>query len=838
MFIKSPRNLFYPITVTELLKQPGDAVERLAPLFSYTYTSVVTLSDRDGNPKKVEQRLPTHFASETDGEVVRWSIAAGDVIERPGHPLVEIEEPCRHELQFGGMCADCGKDMTTVTYAQSMRDSERAPINMAHANTALTVSHEEASRVEEDAKRRLLQNRKLSLVVDLDCTIIHACVERTIDEWKNDPTNPNYEAVKDVHSFLLKSEIPGRTADTYYIKCRPGLTEFLDNISKLYELHVYTAATRGYAQGVCAIVDSDRKLFGDRVLSRDESGNMSLKSLHRLFPVDTKMVVIIDDRADVWRWSPNLVKVQVFDFFKGVGDINSAFLPKRPEDSEKKMDKSLAKSIEAAAEASEATNLTPEVDANKSRRPSAQLPQLVAMSGGNDPNLLHEQTARQEEAVAAQVDERPLAKLQETLDKEDEEEAKKEHDGESDEDEDAAPKPPKPRHVLLRNDDTTLIGLERILRKIHTAFYEEYDRRLASAQGGRIAELRGSEPDSETRPQDDLQLVPDIKEILPDTVSKVLDGVSLVFSGIFMLSINPQDAELSMWAKSLGARVSNRLSKKTTHLVVASDRRTEKIKQAARNGIKIVYRAWLDYALTHYERPEDEPYLLHIDPDDKPGKTSPLPDSEDGTFLSSDDENGATPPIGSEDELSEDEDGMRSRASDDSEKVSVTAEDWNAMSKELDEFMAEAGDTDDDEGTDTADDLDDDASATESHTDAEKPDSGRKVKKRKRNLDSAESTDAEDGDGAANGVPGSQLQRRKKRAMDRVSSLTTNVTSAATDENPLGLPGPAATGPEDDPPISDDDDANLVPPAGEDDADEDAELQAQMMAEFEKYDDG
>ena len=36
---------------------------------------------------------------------------------------------------------------------------------------------------------------------------------------------------------------------------------------------------------------------------------MTQKSLHRLFPVDTSMVVIIDDRADVWEWSPNLVKV-------------------------------------------------------------------------------------------------------------------------------------------------------------------------------------------------------------------------------------------------------------------------------------------------------------------------------------------------------------------------------------------------------------------------------------------------------------------------------------------------------------------------------------------------
>lgn len=26
--------------------------------------------------------------------------------------VVEIDEPCSHEVQFGGMCANCGKDMT------------------------------------------------------------------------------------------------------------------------------------------------------------------------------------------------------------------------------------------------------------------------------------------------------------------------------------------------------------------------------------------------------------------------------------------------------------------------------------------------------------------------------------------------------------------------------------------------------------------------------------------------------------------------------------------------------------------------------------------------------
>jgi RNA polymerase II subunit A C-terminal domain phosphatase len=83
--------------------------------------------------------------------------------------------------------------------------------------------------------------------------------------------------------------------------------------------------TRAYAQEVCAAIDPDGKIFGGRILSRDESGStyqkdicktsvsiitgLTQKSLQRLFPCDTSMVVIIDDRADVWEWSPNLVKV-------------------------------------------------------------------------------------------------------------------------------------------------------------------------------------------------------------------------------------------------------------------------------------------------------------------------------------------------------------------------------------------------------------------------------------------------------------------------------------------------------------------------------------------------
>ena len=86
--------------------------------------------------------------------------------------------------------------------------------------------------------------------------------------------------------------------------------------------------TRAYAEEVCAAIDPGGVFFRGRILSRDESGSkfsscaeveirctytidqgLTQKSLQRLFPCDTSMVVIIDDRADVWEWSPNLVKV-------------------------------------------------------------------------------------------------------------------------------------------------------------------------------------------------------------------------------------------------------------------------------------------------------------------------------------------------------------------------------------------------------------------------------------------------------------------------------------------------------------------------------------------------
>jgi RNA polymerase II subunit A C-terminal domain phosphatase len=53
--------------------------------------------------------------------------------------LFEIEEPCSHSVQYGGLCCECGKDMTERDYT-SFSYADRATINMSHDNSGLTVS--------------------------------------------------------------------------------------------------------------------------------------------------------------------------------------------------------------------------------------------------------------------------------------------------------------------------------------------------------------------------------------------------------------------------------------------------------------------------------------------------------------------------------------------------------------------------------------------------------------------------------------------------------------------------------------------------------------------------
>ncbi|KAI6136444.1 hypothetical protein F5141DRAFT_1185414 [Pisolithus sp. B1] len=574
-----PSDLPYPIKVLSL--------DRGARLLSYSFKY---------QPPTPGSRSEFRFGTwdcPLEGTVDAWRIRVGEAItlQRAKEHVITIIEPCKHGIQIGGLCGLCGKDMTVYDYT-GFSDASRASIQMTHSAFGPTVSLEEAQKIEQETADRLLESRKLSLIVDLDQTIVHATVDPTVGEWiaegeawearqdkktassstptdsgsdhddtddAEDECNPNWEALKDVRKFRLGPEAlgiprrcgPARTEGKqkhienqgcmYYIKPRPGWQDFLKRLTYKYEMHVYTMGTRAYAEEVCAAIDPDGKVFGGRILSRDESGSLTEKNLQRLFPCDTSMVVVIDDRADVWKWSPNLIKVIPYDFFVGIGDINSAFLPKVDP---------LGSACKTATTPALGESVVPTV----SPSPLSQ-PEEIEQAERECKAML----TRNSLALEAQVEERPLAKKQEELQTASNQTG--ETDSEKTPSESLSPPPShdhsksiSPRKALLKNDDIEL---------------------------KRVGDLLES------------QIIPRMRE-------RTLEGVHILFSSVIPLDTQPDTTEVWNVACMFGAKCYQELSPRVTH-VVAAKHGTAKVDAARkRGGVKIVWLSWFT----------DSPYLL------------------------------------------------------------------------------------------------------------------------------------------------------------------------------------------------------------------------------------
>lgn len=754
--------------------------------------------------------------------------------------VVYVEEPCTHEETFGNLCTTCGVDVTQYAlqyssiqqwqanidrrldnYLTSVPNEARATINTAHNNTALKISQRKANEFGQETTKRLLDAKKLSLVVDLDQTIIQATVEPTVAEWQKDPDHPNYPAVKDIKAFQLNDDGPGMRGCWYYIKLRPGLVEFLEEMAKLYELHVYTMGTRSYAQHVCQIVDPQRRIFGDRILSRDESGSMQAKNLQRLFPVDTDMVVIIDDRADVWSWSPNLIKVLAYDFFVGIGDINAGFLPKqnviaKPKPAPKVITNGTKEAEEAGDE-----NAAPSSDLEA---------QLVAMAGTATDADFTAQTEAQGETIAAQIEDRPLLRRQEALDQLVEAE-----EANGDNSDTSSEHSQKHRHNLLVDNDNELENLQKNLTNVHHAFYEDYDQQKKRISAGRVAELRGDKG-SPKKPSlvDDVLVVPDIKVIMPAMKQQVLRGVVICFTGVIPqghdhkkyvcpkpkpnLRTNISNRhDLGMWVQSFGARINTTLTKSTTHVVAHKDRRTGKVRQATQHeNIQIVSISWLLECFSRWEHVDEGPYLIDFGRDSGPQDSLPFDDFDEGVTLTPSEDGGDVP------ELPDDME---------SEPLSPTFEtkgmDWNEADDELKDFMGSDGES-------ISDLSDSEAEASDSSIGSNK--SGRsQSRKRKRAPSSVDGTETGESldasDPSAENAAGSALQKRRKKASER----TTGLANVTLPEKSSGLPSPETTGPDDEVNGAGEDEEVEENGADEDeeaDDDYDPELEAALLEEL------
>lgn len=112
MIIKFPHTIPFPVTITELLVTPSDGVNRMQGILLYRFTGKFPVITGIDEVNMVEEERTEQFDSPEDGTLSRWLIRVGAVIESPSVGLCEIEEKCSHDVQFAGLCAECGEDMT------------------------------------------------------------------------------------------------------------------------------------------------------------------------------------------------------------------------------------------------------------------------------------------------------------------------------------------------------------------------------------------------------------------------------------------------------------------------------------------------------------------------------------------------------------------------------------------------------------------------------------------------------------------------------------------------------------------------------------------------------
>ncbi|VVC97019.1 unnamed protein product [Leptidea sinapis] len=281
-----------PIKVEKWKVKQGAFVSQGQILFLY--------SDSSGNNSGFKK-----FKALRAGTILTIKVKEGDTAE-PGTCLADLEG-CKHPTVMKDMCAECGADLRV----DERKKLEVAVVPMVHSVPELKVSEELAQKLGREDADRLLKDRKLVLLVDLDQTLVHTT---------NDDIPPNLKGV--LHFFLRGPGSQGRWCHT---RLRPRTKEFLESAAKIYELHVCTFGVRQYAHAIADLLDPEKKFFSHRILSRDECFDARTKSanLKALFPCGDNMVCIIDDREDVWRHATNLIHVRPYSFFQSTGDINA-----------------------------------------------------------------------------------------------------------------------------------------------------------------------------------------------------------------------------------------------------------------------------------------------------------------------------------------------------------------------------------------------------------------------------------------------------------------------------------------------------------------------------------
>ncbi|KZC10842.1 PREDICTED: RNA polymerase II subunit A C-terminal domain phosphatase [Dufourea novaeangliae] len=540
------------------------------------------------------------------GRVTELLAKEGDIVQ-PGQ-VIMILEGCRHPTVMKDLCAECGVDLRVEGVGKQSKNVEisQASVPMVHSVPELKVCPELAEKIGKEDEQRLLNDRKLALLVDLDQTIVHTT---------NDNVPPN---MKDVYHYQLY----GPSSPWYHTRLRPHTRHFLSEMSRLYELHICTFGARNYAHTVAGLLDNDGTLFSHRILSRDECFDPASKTanLKALFPCGDDLVCIIDDREDVWQGCGNLVQVKPYHFFRHTGDIHAPpglekndvpTLPELQNTNDLCMEGNQNETDKNGALELQKERITVDNSSEKETQETIEDKENICESKEKNNENTKDDTKDNIDQNPNSTNENKDIKVSEEKDENKDNETvenKNESNKTSEENDENEDKQKEEKeciaalteatqdikkddikytenNVVDEDDDDYLLYLEDILRRIHAEFYTNFD-----IENGRKS----------------------LRDIIPRVRAQVLKGVHLTFSGLIPTNQKLHQSRAYKVARAFGAEVAQDLSDKTTHLVAIRPG-TAKVNAAKKNGtIKIVNPDWLWTCAERWEHVDERLFPLTI----------------------------------------------------------------------------------------------------------------------------------------------------------------------------------------------------------------------------------
>ncbi|KAJ6850354.1 RNA polymerase II C-terminal domain phosphatase-like 4 [Iris pallida] len=244
------------------------------------------------------------------------------IIERTRENIGSSSKPASDDIcpphpgSYKGLCTRCGQ----------LVEDDTSRVKLGYVHEDFTLSSSEIEKLRKSNLKDLLRDKKLILILDLDHTLLNSAELREVsakvpyllelaDSTKDDPNRSIFKL--DRISMLTK--------------LRPFVHTFLQEVSSMFELYVYTMAEKAYAHEMVKLLDPEGVYFNSKVISQGDCTVPLQKGLDVVLG-DERLVLILDDTEAVWtRHAENLITMERYYFFPQRGS-NAKSLSESGED--------------------------------------------------------------------------------------------------------------------------------------------------------------------------------------------------------------------------------------------------------------------------------------------------------------------------------------------------------------------------------------------------------------------------------------------------------------------------------------------------------------------------